>query len=248
MKLNHVSRKGSIRFWLLGMLLAAVVMLLAAAVTLLVMAIIPEPEYTAHVWLRVAHQRPNRLSEEWKKYRDEIPALICGDLVLNAALQRPGIAELESLKNKEDKKAWLAENLKVGYLGGSEILQVAISGKNPEDLVKILLAVRAAFMDEVVAVTREEDVRQRIALEDAYKDMEKQIAAKKLEMKDLAEESAELDECRLELARMEKMYKQMGTQLDEWVIESAAGDSRYVQAINEPEVPRIKRGFRWPDK
>ena len=153
-------------------------------------------KYYAHVWLRVSEKRPKIMYDVYAETnylndRNAQPFLIRSSIVLGAALQQPGIAQLSCLRNEADKTDWLARNLDVRFLGDSEILQIAIAGEKPEELVKILLAVRAAYMDQVVAVDRDMDVRRRMTLENAYKNMEKLISRKEIQLKNLSEQLGE---------------------------------------------------------
>ena len=177
------------RRWPLGLGLGLVVM----GITLLVAWFVIPIQYNAHVWLRVAKSRPKILYDtqtesHYLNDRNAQATLIRSSIVLGTALQQPGIAQLSCLKNEKDKTDWLIKNLQVGYLGGSEILQIQIAGEKPEELVKILLAVRAAYMDQVVAVDRDMDVRRRMTLENAYKNMEKLISRKMIQYKNLSEQ------------------------------------------------------------
>lgn len=166
--------------------------LLVMGITLLIAWLVIPVKYKADVWLRVAKSRPKIIFDtatesHYLNDRNAQATLIRSALVLDTALQQPGIAQLNCLKNAVDKKDWLIKNLQVGYLGSSEILQIAISGEDPDELVKILLAVRLAYMDRVVAVDRELDMRRRMTLEQAHKNTEKLITRKRLQYKTLAD-------------------------------------------------------------
>ena len=150
-------------------------------------------QHRAQVWLRVAKTLPKvmydaPLKPHYLNDREAQPILIRSSIVLNAALQQPGIAELDSLKNEKDKKQWLIDHLEVGFLGETEILQIAIKGENPEDLIKILHAVRAAYMEQVVAAERDLEVRRRMTLENAYKNTEMLISRKMILVKNLEDQ------------------------------------------------------------
>lgn len=236
MKSNHLSRSGTIRRRLL--------ILLAAAVAIpVIWFFVTELEYTTYAWVRVPKR--DMPKEEWEKFREEQVAHVLSDLVLDAALELElqgslVIAELDSLKYKKDKKAWLRENLKVGYIGGSDILIINLSTKNPKDVYKILVAVSWMYKKKVLAVYREEDTRRYTALEDAYKDMEKQIAAKK---KALAEQPDEASSSELE--RMEEEYVRMGIELKARRLTWSYLDSMH-SVPDEP--PKSRRVFRWNGK
>ncbi len=167
--------------------------LLVMAVTLIIAWFVIPVKYNAHVWLRVAKSRPKIIFDtatesHYLNDRNAQATLIRSSIVLDTALQQPGIAQLNCLKNATDKKNWLIQNLQVGYLGSSEILQIAISGEDPDELVKILMAVRLAYMDRVVAVDRELDMRRRMTLEQAYKNTEKMITRKRIQYRTLADQ------------------------------------------------------------
>ncbi|MDO4584165.1 MAG: polysaccharide biosynthesis tyrosine autokinase [Planctomycetia bacterium] len=172
--------------------------LFVAAITLLVAWFIIPVKYHAHVWLRVAKSRPKilyntQMEEHYLNDRAAQATLIRSSIVLGSALQQPGIAQLDCLKHEKDRVNWLASNLSVGYLHGTEILQIAISGEKPEELVKILLAVRAAYMEEVVAVDRDLDTQRRAVLDRAHKNLEKMITRKEIQYKNLADQLGAAD-------------------------------------------------------
>ncbi len=152
--------------------------------------------YRASAWLWVPKTRPKIMYEvespqHYLTDRDALPFLIRSPIILDTAVQELGIAELNSLKDIEGhskKVAWLAEHLEVGFLGESEILEIAITGSDPEELKTILLAVRQAYMDRVVAVSRELDMRRRMTLEQVYKNMEKMLARKRIQYRTLKEQ------------------------------------------------------------
>lgn len=172
--------------------------LFVAAITLLIAWFIIPVKYHAHVWLRVAKSRPKilyntQMEEHYLNDRGAQATLIRSSIVLGSALQQPGIAQLECLKHEKDRVDWLLRNLSVGYLHGTEILQIAISGEKPEELVKILLAVRAAYMEEVVAVDRDLDTQRRGVLDRAHKNLEKMITRKEIQYKNLADQLGAAD-------------------------------------------------------
>ena len=156
----------------------------------------PEKERKKHfafVWLRVAKNRPKIMYDvqdepHYLNDRNAQVTLIRSHLVLDTALQQPGIAQLSFLKDEKDRTGWLIKNLDVKFVGDSEILQIAITGEHPEELVQILLAVRAAYMDQVVSVDRDMDMRRRMTLEQAYKNMGKLVERKDIQVRNLQEQ------------------------------------------------------------
>jgi len=116
------------------------VSLLVLVLAVMSLAAAAPQKYNCNLWLRVECQNAGD--------RAGMVTLVSSDAVLDAVLLQEGISELSTLKDETDKKDWLSKNLQVGFLGGSEILQVAVAGKNADDLVVILKAVSSAYMDE----------------------------------------------------------------------------------------------------
>ncbi len=131
--------------------------------------------YSAAAWLRIAERNPRLLfdtntSESLLNRPRAQATLMTSDFVLNAALRKPGIAQLPSIRHQTDQVAWLREHLSISFPDASEIMQIAITGQHPEDLVKLVNAVKDAYMDEVVTVDRENAVRRKQALERSYEE------------------------------------------------------------------------------
>ena len=152
-----------------------------------------EPNHQIYVWLWVPEKRPKTMYDvepvpHYFNTRNAQPRLIRSPLVLGVALQMLETAQLDCLKNEEDKVGWLAKRLDVRFLDDSEILQITIQGGNPEEQVKILQAVRTAYMDQITVMDSGMERRQRQMLENAYKNMEKQIARKRIQYKNLWEQ------------------------------------------------------------
>ena len=113
-------------------------------------------------------------------------SLIRSTIVLVPALQQSGISKLSCLKNQQDKVHWLSTHLNVSYTG-SEILTISISGPDKDELVKILTAVRDAYMQEIVQVERDLDTQKRATVDRAYKNLEKAIQRKEIQYQNLAD-------------------------------------------------------------
>ena len=83
-------------------------------------------------------------------YQRRQTALIKSRHVLQAAINRPGIAELPSVRNNPDPVGWLETNLKADFSVSPEILRITLSGPNPTELIALLDAVREAYLAEGV--------------------------------------------------------------------------------------------------
>ena len=70
-------------------------------------------------------------------------------LLISAALQQKGISDLKMIREHERPVEWLAENLQAQFLSGTEILQISMEGKDPEELARLVNAVMNTYYEEV---------------------------------------------------------------------------------------------------
>ena len=78
--------------------------------------------------------------------------LVKSQLVLNAALEDRGVGAFRMIRKQADPVAWLQDNLEVGFVGGSEVMRIALSGNNADEVAGIVNAVKKAYLEEVVNV------------------------------------------------------------------------------------------------
>src|SRR5205085_9637754 len=60
------------------------------------------------------------------------------------------------------------DRLLIDYPGDAEVLRIALKGDRPQDLVKIVNAVKESYLSEVVNVERMQRLEQRSKLENSY--------------------------------------------------------------------------------
>ncbi|MBR0193668.1 MAG: polysaccharide biosynthesis tyrosine autokinase [Thermoguttaceae bacterium] len=175
------------RRWALALVLGFV----ATTLTILYAQLTIPVEYNAKVMMRFA-EAPDYIlfkkptERNWLNDRGAQASLIRSTIVLVPALQQSGISKLSCLKNQQDKVHWLSTHLNVGYTG-SEILTISINGPDKDELVKILTAVRDAYMQEIVQVERDLDTQKRATVDRAYKNLEKAIQRKEIQYQNLAD-------------------------------------------------------------
>jgi capsular exopolysaccharide synthesis family protein len=150
--------------------------------------------YTATAWLRIAEQQPHILfntstGDEFLNHRRAQATLMTSNFVLNAALRKPGISQLACIREELDPVTFLRRRLSISFPGGSEILEIAMTGDDPSQLVAIVNAVKDAYMDEVVAVDRENQLRRKRVLEQAYSRNLEQIKKKTYLYQELANQT-----------------------------------------------------------
>ncbi|MFM9058732.1 MAG: polysaccharide biosynthesis tyrosine autokinase [Planctomycetaceae bacterium] len=155
--------------------LPATVIGLALGATAAVLAwfLLPR-EYEAVAWLRV-RSNPGTFSggsspAEYDQYRKTQLQLIKSPFVLNAALRRPNISNLESLRDTKDQLAWLMRRVVVGAPAESEVVQIRMRGENPREVQQVVNAVTQAYLSDVVSKERTERLARRDMLEKKYKE------------------------------------------------------------------------------
>ncbi len=129
--------------------------------------LVPPAKFKAQARLQVAGHVPKVLyqtveteslgGEDYKRYQTTQLTLVKSQLALNAALQDKEVSKYPMIREKIDPIFWLQENLKVEFLSGSEVMEIALSGDSPIELAGIVNAVKKAYMEEVVNV----DIKRR---------------------------------------------------------------------------------------
>jgi len=175
---------------------AALAITLATAVfTIMSGCDLAEPPYTSRALLRVARTKPALLADEqhrettedYRTYCQTQARLLRSSFVLMAALRDPDTANLRVIHTQPDPVRWLQERIKVEFPEDSEIMEVSLSGHEPNEISALLRAVVQAYRDEVVDLERCK-LRTRLAeLHIAYADRETQIREKRKTLRELAE-------------------------------------------------------------
>lgn len=108
-------------------------------------------------------------------------ALIKSYFVLQAAVRDPGIASMSILADTgtSDPVLWLAGELDVGFLQGSEILRISLSSDAPPaEISKLVDAVAEAYKDEVIFQERQRRLAARDALAKSLKEVNDEFQGK----------------------------------------------------------------------
>ncbi len=165
-------------------------LLLAVALALLVWLVVPATvEVSAYIEvLRTppsvfnADPRAARDFAEFEVFKQTIGQVLANPFVLNAALNRPGIANLQLIQRQADPVKWLQEYLKVPPTEG-ELVMVSLTTERPTEAVDILNAVVESFQTEYIETKKKDGQRRLQVLEDrrAETDSELKQNAKILE-------------------------------------------------------------------
>jgi capsular exopolysaccharide synthesis family protein len=128
-----------------------------------------------------------RDNAEYESYKKTQLQLMKSPYVLQAALRKPGIEDLETLRESgADPIGWLSRGLMVTASPESEVVQVRLRGKNAEDVAKILNAVTTSFLEDVVNKERTERLGRRDALEKKFKENMTELRSRRETLNNLA--------------------------------------------------------------
>ncbi len=117
-------------------------------------------KYKARALVQVMQHFPSILlrtvetdgKEDYRRYQNTQQALVRSQLALSAALRDNGVSKYRTIRDQVDPIGWLQENLKVEFIPNSEVMEISLSGENPEELAGIVNAVKNGYIDEVVNV------------------------------------------------------------------------------------------------
>ena len=172
--------------------------------------LMPRAKYTAVATLHVSTNPkriifdPQERATDYRTYQKTQTALLKNRKVISHALAKPEVAGLLTIREQGDAEEWLEQNLKVEFPGGSEVLQVTLSGDRAEDLSKIVNAVVKSYMSVVV----EEEYRERVARLDALRRLrEKYETDLKLKRKSLRETASTVGMSDQKALALSQQYK-----------------------------------------
>jgi succinoglycan biosynthesis transport protein ExoP len=234
----------------LGLLLAAVA---GGAAYVLV----PGAKYTASASLHVATKpkriifEPQERETDFRTYQKTQTTLLKNHKILADTLAKPEVASLATVREQIDPEEWLDQALKAEFPGGSEVLQVTITGDRAEDLAKVVNAVVQSYKSLVVDDERRERVSRLDALMKLREKYDADLKVKRRSLKDtvanvgLADEKAlaasqQYKTDHLGMARRERMQAQsvlLKAQAEVSVLESSAVASR-PRLYDAPGAPR----------
>lgn len=103
-------------------------------------------------------------------------ALATSPAVLQSALGRSGIAELDPVRRCPDPGQWLRDHLRIETSKDSEVIRLSLRGYRPGDIVRILDAVAASYCSQVEARHREEMMQKYDEFEARRQKLETDLA------------------------------------------------------------------------
>ncbi len=116
---------------------------------------------------------------DFNTYKRTQAALLKSHFVLTATLRNAEISRLPMLAQLNDDPVGVLErSIAVDFPHDAEIMKVSMRGEHPDELVKIVNAVKDAYMTEVVDAERQEKLRSHDTLEQSYQKNREEIRAK----------------------------------------------------------------------
>jgi succinoglycan biosynthesis transport protein ExoP len=148
------------RCWLRATVVGVVV---AAGAAFAAWSLVPTSTYTARTLMRVPPGSTFlfRLAEAVPALGDHQRtqvALAKSRLVLNAALKQRGVGELNIVKTRPEPIEWLEKEIQADFSVAPEVLRIAMTGENPEELKALVTALRKAYESEIL----EKEKRERV--------------------------------------------------------------------------------------
>lgn len=114
-------------------------------------------------------------------------ALVKNRGVLQAALSRPGVADLPVVKGQSDPVAWLEKQLRADFTVAPEILRLMIAGEDAASNRVILAAVVDAYLDETIEKERRPQTERLDRLKKLQDEYTASLADKRRAIRELAE-------------------------------------------------------------
>ena len=150
--------------------------------------------YTAYALLKIASTEQRLVfqtaesTSDFHTYRQTQIALIKSRFVLNAALRKPNVAKLASVRQNPNPVQWLQWGITVDSYNSPEILKISMNGEHPEQLEAIVNAVKDAYLEEVVNAERKQRIARLNDLERIFEETEEKVRAKEERVKKLAKQ------------------------------------------------------------
>jgi hypothetical protein len=139
----------------------------------------------AQARLQVAAQVPKILfqtveteaADDYQRYQNTQLALVKSRLVLSAALRDSGVRAYRMVREQIDPVAWLQDTLRAEFIAGSEVMEISLCGRDPDEIAGLVNAVTRAYLDEVATYERRLRVQRLDRLKkikESYADMLKE--------------------------------------------------------------------------
>ncbi len=120
-------------------------------------------------------------------YRESQKNYMLSRQVVTAALRNPQVAESPTLKPITHPVDWLMGKLKTDDTISPEFLKVVLEGQHPRDLALILNAVKDAYLEQAVFMSKNAKINELRLLEERFEEINKRVVAAQDRIDNLAE-------------------------------------------------------------
>lgn len=139
---------------------------------------------TVESWMRIRNAPVTMGADpenrtEYDAFRRTQFQLLKSPVVLNAALRRPGVAELETIREQEDPFIWLSKTLEIVTNDQSEVFKLRMHGKRGDDLRVILNAVTAVYLEDIASKERADLLVRRESLAKKHQEQMAELASRR---------------------------------------------------------------------
>jgi capsular exopolysaccharide synthesis family protein len=205
------------RRWLLGLMLALLVVPAIVALTWSGLPSVLPAKSVVRTTLHVSAKHPTILSGvaaenrlDFATYQRTQTALVKSRLVLNAAFRNPKVATLAILNDKADPIQWVEKEIKADYTIAPEILSISMTGDHPDELSILVEAIRDAYLQEIVNREQTELNTRLERLNEYYTARANRVDTKRKAVRGLAEGLGSRDP--VTLARLQQyLLDRLGT-------------------------------------
>ncbi len=201
--LNSIRRR-----WFLAVLLGAIC---GGGAGIAAWQYIPAP-YLAFAELRISSVDEKILfntaeaKANFNTYKQTQSRLIKDHNVLSVALLNPELSNLQTITEQAYPVSWLEKKVVVSS-PGTEFIRISLEGDSPSELAKIVNAISATFLDEVVLKEKTKRVTRLVTLQDFSGKIDQELETKRKSLQTLAEELKTTDPETLSVKRqMEYEY------------------------------------------
>lgn len=120
-------------------------------------------------------------------YRESQKNYMLSREVITASLRNPQVAECPTLRNVAHPVDWLLTKLKADDQISAEFLKVTLEGQYPRDLALILNAVKDAYLEQAVYMSKNAKIDELRRLEDRFDEINKKVVGAQDRIDKLAE-------------------------------------------------------------
>lgn len=205
--------------------------------------------FSARTLLHVAAIRPKILFDttevrpDFASFQRTQITMVKSRLVLRSALRDPRVADVAVVREAKDPVDWLEKHIVADYLIAPEIMRIALSGDNPDELTLLVEAVRDAYLTEIVNKEQNQHMARLEQLKKLSADYDETLRTKRNTLREMAEKMGSRNSQTLsikqqfalgQLNALQSEYYQLQSMLRKSQLEVAA-----LQIKGEPASDRI---------